>query len=96
VSGLSVEPDKAALSGASVRRLRFWVWFKERTHPTDLQITLFWAGIIGFGGAVCSVGFRFLTGAIHKLMTGSSAPGFAESFAHLSPGGVSSFPELAV
>jgi CIC family chloride channel protein len=85
VSAASVEADKAGLSGASFRRLKFWVWFKERAHPTDLQITLFWAGIIGFGGAVCSVGFRFATGLIHKLMTGSSAPGFVESFSHLSP-----------
>lgn len=69
----------------SFRRLKLLVWFKERAHPTDLQVTLFWAGIIGFGGAVCSVGFRFLTGVIHNAMTGSSAPGFVESFVHLSP-----------
>ncbi|HZE12512.1 MAG TPA: ClcB-like voltage-gated chloride channel protein [Chthoniobacterales bacterium] len=81
----SVKSEKAGLSGASFRRLKLLVWFKERAHPTDLQITLFWAGIIGFGGAVCSVGFRFLTGIIHNLMTGNSAPGFVESFAHLSP-----------
>lgn len=81
----STESSQANLSGASFRRLKFLVWFKERAHPTDLQITLFWAGIIGFGGAVCSVAFRFLTGLIHKLVTGSSAPGFVESFAHLPP-----------
>jgi CIC family chloride channel protein len=85
VSQTSTESGPTGLTGASFRRLKFWVWFKERAHPTDLQITLFWAGIIGFGGAVCSVGFRFATGVIHNLMTGSSAPGFVESFAHLSP-----------
>jgi hypothetical protein len=31
----------------SLRRLKLWVWFKERAHPTDLQVTLFWAGIVG-------------------------------------------------
>jgi CIC family chloride channel protein len=85
VSQTSPASGQPNLSDASFRRLKFLVWFKERAHPTDLQITLFWAGIIGFGGAVCSIAFRFLTGAIHKLMTGSSAPGFVESFAHLSP-----------
>jgi CIC family chloride channel protein len=85
VSAAPVQVGKADLSGVSFRRLKLLVWFKERAHPTDLQVTLFWAGIIGFGGAVCSVGFRFLTGVIHNAMTGSSSPGFVESFAHLSP-----------
>jgi len=85
VAAVSIEAEKSGLSGASFRRLKLLVWFKERAHPTDLQVTLFWAGIIGFGGAVCSVGFRFLTGVVHNAMTGSSAPGFVESFAHLSP-----------
>jgi CIC family chloride channel protein len=66
-------------------RLKFWVWLRERAHPTDLQVTLFWAGVVGFCGAVCSIAFRYATSAVHKAMTGSSAPGLAESFAHLPP-----------
>ncbi len=85
MSAASAESEKSSLSGASFRRLKLLVWFKERAHPTDLQVTLFWAGIIGFGGAVCSLGFRFLTGVIHNAITGNSAPGFVESFARLSP-----------
>lgn len=69
----------------SLRRLKFWVWFKERAHPSDLQITLLWAGLVGFGGAVCSIGFRHATAAVHKLLTGSVAPGLVESFAGLRP-----------
>jgi len=69
----------------SLRRLRFWLWFKERAHPTELQITLVWAGIVGFGGAVCSIAFRFGTGLVHKFLTGSSAPSLVESFAQLRP-----------
>jgi chloride channel protein, CIC family len=65
--------------------LKFWVWFKERTHPSDLQITLFWAGLVGFCGALCSIAFRLATSAVHGLLPGSSAPGLAESFAHLPP-----------
>ncbi|MDQ6808479.1 MAG: ClcB-like voltage-gated chloride channel protein [Verrucomicrobiota bacterium] len=73
------------LNLASFRRLRFWVWVKERAHPSDLQITLLWAGIIGFCGAICSIGFRLATSELHKALTGNSTPGFAESFGQLSP-----------
>jgi chloride channel protein, CIC family len=78
-------PDCANSRLPSLRRLKFWVWFKERTHPSDLQVTLFWAGIVGFCGAVCSIAFRVATSIVHKLLTGSSAPGLVESFAHLPP-----------
>jgi CIC family chloride channel protein len=72
-------------SPGSLRRLRFWVWFKERIHPSELQVTLVWAGIIGFLGALCSIGFRMATGFVHKTLTGSVAPSLVESFAQLSP-----------
>jgi hypothetical protein len=65
--------------------LKFWVWFKERAHPSDLQVTLVWAGIVGFCGALSSIAFRFATSVVHKLLTGSSAPGLVESFAYLPP-----------
>jgi chloride channel protein, CIC family len=67
------------------RRLRFWVWFQEHTRPSDLQITLFWAGVIGFCGGLSSIAFRALTSTVHKILTGSSAPGLVESFSGLSP-----------
>ena len=69
----------------SLRRLKFWVWFKERAHPSDLQVTLVWAGIVGFCGALSSIAFRFATSVVHKLLTGSSAPGLVETFTHLPP-----------
>ena len=68
-----------------LRRLRFWVWFRERAQPSDLQVTLLWAGIVGFCGALCSIAFRFATDVVHKMLTGSSGTGFAESFAQLPP-----------
>ena len=67
-----------------LRRLKWWVWFRELTHPGDLQVTLAWAGLIGFGGALTSIGFRYATSELHKLMTGSSTPGLVESFISLS------------
>jgi chloride channel protein, CIC family len=54
-------------------------------HPTELQVTLVWAGLIGFGGALASIAFRFVTSIVHKVITGSSAPGYVESFAQLPP-----------
>lgn len=78
-------PDGALpLHLGSLRRLKWWVWFTEVIHPSDLQVTLGWAGLIGFGGALTSVGFRYLTSELHKLMTGSTAPGLIESFTALS------------
>jgi CIC family chloride channel protein len=68
----------------SLRRLKWWVWFTEVIHPSDLQVTLAWAGVIGFGGALTSIGFRYVTSELHKLMTGSSTPGLVESFTELS------------
>jgi CIC family chloride channel protein len=46
---------------------------------------LFWAGVIGFAGALCSIVFRLATSVVHKILTGSSAPGLVESFSQLPP-----------
>ncbi len=73
-----------ALRAGSLRRLKWWVWFKDVAHPSDLQITLAWAGLIGAGGALTSIGFRYITSELHKLMTGSATPGLVESFVALS------------
>lgn len=59
------------------------VWFQERLRPTDLQVTLIWAGVIGFCGGVSSIAFRVATSIVHKILTGSSEPGLVESFAHM-------------
>src|SRR4029453_13930746 len=62
----------------------WWVWFTEVIRPSDLQVTLGWAGVIGFAGALTSIGFRFITRGVAKLMGGSTAPGLMESFIGLS------------
>jgi CIC family chloride channel protein len=69
----------------TLRRLKFWVWFQEWTRPSDLQVTLIWSGIIGFCGAACSIVYRLATSSVHKVFTGSSAPGLVESFTQLPP-----------
>jgi len=48
----------------------------------ELQITLFWAGVIGFLGACVSLGFRKLTQLAHLAFTGQGG-GYVESFSHL-------------
>ena len=67
------------------RKLKFWVWFQEHTRPTELQVTLFWAGVIGFCGGLSSIAFRAATSGIHKLLTGSMMPGLVETFETLPP-----------
>lgn len=64
------------------RLLKLRIWLGEWLRPTDLQITLFWAGVIGFVGALASVGFRQLTQGVHWLFTGHVG-GYVESFAEL-------------
>jgi CIC family chloride channel protein len=59
------------------------VWFQEWIQPTELQVTLIWAGIIGFCGAVCSIGYRVATGVVHKILTANNTPGLVESFSEL-------------
>jgi CIC family chloride channel protein len=81
--------DTSTISESSIllplRRLKVLVWLKEHVQPTDLQLTLFWSGLIGCAGGLASVGFRALTGLVHKGLTGNPNPSMVESFAHLSP-----------
>ena len=63
--------------------LRAWVWFTDLVRPSELQVTLVWAGLIGFLGALASVGFRTLVQAVHGLLTGGGAG--AVDFLRLGP-----------
>ena len=85
MAGSSADKQSTNPKPQSFRRLKFWVWFLERAKPTELQVTLIWAGLVGFGGALCSIAFRVATTGLHKILTGSSEPGLVESFSHLSP-----------
>lgn len=64
-------------------QLRLRVWLAETFRPTELQQTLFWAGVIGFTGACSSILFRSATALVHRLMTRQNGGGFVESFMHL-------------
>ena len=73
----------SGLNLQTLRRLKFWVWFQEWTRPSELQVTLIWAGIIGFCGALCSIAYRVATSFVHKILTGSNETGLVESFTEL-------------
>lgn len=77
-------PSKPGVGQWLLRLLKVRVWIAEHFRPSELQVMLVWAGLIGAAGALASVGFRHLMAWTHWLFTGQYA-GFVESFAHLSP-----------
>ena len=83
VDATNTAQPPSGLNLQTLRRLKFWVWFQEWTRPSELQVTLIWAGIIGFCGALCSIAYRVGTSFVHKILTGSSTPGLVESFSEL-------------
>ena len=77
-----METPGTSLPGRLLPLLRFRVWVTELIRPGELQITLFWAGVIGFVGALSSIAFRRLTDVVHWLLTAQHG-GLVESFSHL-------------
>lgn len=65
------DPKPSTLRPHLLPLLKFRVWLSERFRPTELQITLLWAGLVGFCGALSSLLFREATRGIHLLLTGS-------------------------
>jgi len=67
--------------------LRLRVWIAEIIRPNELQVTLFWAGVIGFTGALSSVGFRRLSEFVHRLFTQQpiTITGYVEGARYMSP-----------
>jgi chloride channel protein, CIC family len=52
--------------------LKLRVRLAEIFRPNELQVTLFWAGVIGFAGALSSVGFRKASGFVQWLLAGQT------------------------
>ena len=78
------ERDAQSFRGL-LRNLKLRVWIAEVVRPSELQTTLFWAGVIGFVGGVVSVCFRQATEGVHWLLSQQRGD-YATTFAHLSPG----------
>ena len=67
-----------------LRLLKARVWLSDRFRPTELQVTLLWAGLVGFLGALSSLLFRAATDGIHLLLT-QSDKGLVASFQAMPP-----------
>ena len=65
--------------------LKVRVWLGEHFRPTELQITLLWAGLVGFLGATSSLLVRAATDWIHFLLTRSNEHRLVESFTLMPP-----------
>lgn len=78
------QPGKPIAGSWLLRFLRLRVWLSERIRPSENQITLLWAGVIGSAGAGAAVAFRRLTELVHWLFT-QQRGGYVEAFAHLPP-----------
>ncbi len=61
-----------------LRLLRWRVWLAERLQPTEWQMTLAWAALAGFMGALASLFFAACAEGVHQVLTNSSA-GVVES-----------------
>lgn len=70
-SGGTDNPTPVKVRKGLLPLLKLRVWMGERFRPTELQITLLWAGLVGFAGALASLAFRAATNAVHMLLTGS-------------------------
>jgi CIC family chloride channel protein len=56
-----------------LRLLRWRLWIQEKLQPTEWQITLLWAAVAGFAGALVSLLFSVLAEGIHELLTGRNS-----------------------
>ena len=64
------------------RLLRWRLWIREKLQLTEWQITLLWAALAGFTGALASMIFSALAEGVHEFMTNSTS-GVVESMRHL-------------
>ena len=55
------------------RLLRWRLWVREKLQLTEWQVTLLWAALAGFLGAMASMIFSVLTEGVHELMTGRTS-----------------------
>ena len=72
-------PKASRVQPHLVPLLKLRVWLSERFRPTELQVTLMWAGLVGFMGGESSLLFRAATQGVHYLITRSNL-GLVESF----------------
>jgi CIC family chloride channel protein len=77
-----VTDPAAVLMRRMLRLLRWRVWIQERLQPSEWQVTLLWAALAGFLGAISSIIFTTLTERVHDWLVNSNL-GVVESMARL-------------
>ena len=78
-------PEEQGIKNSRLLKLlKLRVWIFERIQLSELQVTLAWAGVIGFTGGAASVAFRKLVQLVHWAFTQQTDPGVVESFEHLA------------
>ena len=78
----SATKPRALIVRRLMRLLRFRVWIQEHLQPTEWQVTLMWAAISGFLGALAAIGFSLLTEDIYDWF-GSRSLGIVDSIRKL-------------
>ncbi len=63
-----------------LKMLKVGLRLVECLRPSELQVTLFWAGLVGFFGGMSSLLFREATHWVYRLLTHQSQTGFIETF----------------
>jgi len=76
------DPAKLILE-RMLRLLRWRVWIQEKLQPTEWQITLLWAALAGFLGALASILFSALTENVYDLFGGGARLDVVDAFKHL-------------
>jgi chloride channel protein, CIC family len=69
-----------------LRLLRWRVWVQEKLQPTEWQVTLLWAALAGFLGALSSLIFTALAEGLHGLFS-ENGVGVVDSMRALPPWG---------
>ena len=64
--------------------LRLRVWVSEIIRPSDLQVTLVWAGVVGFLGGGSSILFRYTARELTRIFTHQYSSESVENFSILT------------
>ncbi len=89
----SVTEPAAPLLRRLLFLLRWRVWVQEKLQPSEWQVTLLWAAVAGFFGALASMLFTILTERVHDWF-GNSRLGVVDSMASLPWWAVLAVPTL--
>jgi CIC family chloride channel protein len=70
---MKTDPNPAnPLMERLLRLLRWRVWLTDRLQPTEWQLTLAWASLAGFLGALASLFFAACAEGVHQVLTHSN------------------------